>query len=75
MEKTYADYATGIQTPAGSIIPQPIVPSDDYVGCDNGVYFGSQVGQKSFTSHGYNWSAYQTSAYNSNNSAVVSYAN
>lgn len=75
MEKTYADYATGIQTPAGSIIPQPIVPSDDYVGYDNGVYFGSYAGQKSFTSHGYNWSAYQTTAYNSNNSAVVAYAN
>jgi hypothetical protein len=48
LQQQYNNLPTGIVTPVGSIIPQPLVPTDDYAGCDNGVYIDSDFTQMPF---------------------------
>jgi hypothetical protein len=62
LQQRYGSFPTGIVTPAGSIIPQPLVPTDDFVGYDNGVYINNAISQKPFTSYGYVWSAVKMTA-------------
>jgi hypothetical protein len=71
LQQQYNDLPTGIVTPVGSIIPQPLVPTDDYVGCDNGVYINSDYTQMPFFSqYGYCWSAYKMTSVKGANASV-----
>ena len=73
LQQQYNNLPTGIVTPVGSIIPQPLVPTDDYVGCDNGVYINSDYTQMPFFSqYGYCWSAYKMTSVKGADASVQS---
>jgi hypothetical protein len=53
-KERYNNLPCAIPTPAGTIIPQIIVPSETYEGIDNGIYFGTDETMKAKDA-GYNW--------------------